>query len=90
MYLKNQMIFETPEKLAEDIELPKGYFFKMGGQFESQEKASRMLLMLGWLSFLAIFLVKELEENNFDSLALDWYSDLDELSEKNHAHSCSM
>ena len=39
------------------IQLPEGYFIKIGGQFESQQNASRRIFWLALLSLLGIFLV---------------------------------
>lgn len=39
------------------VELPKGYFTKIGGQFESQQNASRLILVLGIFSLLGVFFV---------------------------------
>ena len=39
------------------IELPPGYFLEYSGQFESQQSASRMLLLLFGCSLLGVFLV---------------------------------
>lgn len=38
-----------------DVELPQGYYIKLGGQFESQQSASRMIGILSIFSMLAIF-----------------------------------
>jgi CzcA family heavy metal efflux pump len=39
------------------VELPEGYFTTIGGQFESQRQASRLIMILGSISILAIFIV---------------------------------
>ncbi len=43
--------------LAQKIQLPEGYFIKVGGQFESQQNASQRIFWLGLLSLLGIFFV---------------------------------
>lgn len=44
-------------QLISEIEIPQGYFVKIGGQFENQQKASKLISWLGTLSMLAIFCV---------------------------------
>jgi Cu(I)/Ag(I) efflux system membrane protein CusA/SilA len=51
------LIRDIQAKVAEKIRLPEGYFITYGGQFESQQKASRLLLLLGLASLLGIFIV---------------------------------
>jgi len=51
------LIKEIQAKIDEKVKLPTGYFIIYGGQFESQQRASRLLLFLGALSLLGIFLV---------------------------------
>ena len=51
------MVDEVQQRINEKIKLPPGYFIKYGGQFESQERASRLILLLGAFSLLGIFFV---------------------------------
>jgi Cu(I)/Ag(I) efflux system membrane protein CusA/SilA len=53
----NSVILEVQDKISKNIKLPDGYFVEYGGQFESQQKASRLILLLGLLSLLGIFIV---------------------------------
>ena len=53
----NSVINEIKERIQKDVKTPEGYFVTYGGQFESQQKASRMMMLLGTLSILGIFLV---------------------------------
>jgi CzcA family heavy metal efflux pump len=48
---------EIQEKIKADIQLPQGYFIEFGGQFESQQTASRLILFLSLFSVGGIFLV---------------------------------
>ncbi len=43
--------------VKEDLELPQGYYIEWGGQFESQQSASRLITILSLFSFTGIFLV---------------------------------
>ncbi len=51
------IVEDIEEKISTGLKLPAGYFTKLGGQFESQQKASKRILMLGLLSMLGIFTV---------------------------------
>lgn len=53
----DSLVREVKSKIAGRVKLPDGYFVELGGQFESQQKASRLILLLGTLSLLGIFLV---------------------------------
>jgi len=47
-------VAEIKESIASDIDL-KGYTLSIGGQFESQQNATRIMLILGSLSLVAMF-----------------------------------
>ena len=46
---------DIQESIAMDVKLPPGYSITFGGQFESQQRATRLLLLLGALSLAAMF-----------------------------------
>lgn len=48
---------EIQEKITTNVHMEPGYFVTYGGQFESQQSASRMILILSVFSLLGIFLV---------------------------------
>jgi Cu/Ag efflux pump CusA len=48
---------EMQEAVKNNMQLPQGYFVEWGGQFESQQTASRLILILSLFSFAGIFLV---------------------------------
>ena len=45
------------EAVKNNLELPQGYYIEWGGQFESQQSASRLITILSLFSFAGIFLV---------------------------------
>jgi CzcA family heavy metal efflux pump len=51
------LIDEIRKKIAEEVKLPPGYYITYGGQFESQQRASKLILILGTISILGIFVV---------------------------------
>ncbi|MEJ7914272.1 MAG: efflux RND transporter permease subunit, partial [Chitinophagaceae bacterium] len=48
---------EMRAAVREDLVLPQGYYIEWGGQFESQQTAARLILILSLFSFTGIFLV---------------------------------
>jgi CzcA family heavy metal efflux pump len=48
---------EIQEKINANVKFQPGYFITYGGQFESQQSASKMILILSLFSLLGIFLV---------------------------------
>jgi Cu/Ag efflux pump CusA len=51
------VIAEAQEKIARQVNLPPGYFIEYGGQFESQQEATRVLLTYGAIAIVAIFVL---------------------------------
>ena len=45
------------EKVAENIELPEGYHIEYGGQFESEERASKTIALVSIFSIFIIFML---------------------------------
>ncbi len=48
---------EIQEQVGQEITLPQGYYLQYGGQFESQQSASRLIILLSMFSIAGIFLV---------------------------------
>ena len=52
----NSVIQEVQAKIARNVKLPEAYFIDYGGQFESQQSASKRLTGLGLFSIVGVFL----------------------------------
>jgi HME family heavy-metal exporter len=48
---------EMQQTVAKELKLPQGYYLEYGGQFESQQSASKLILLLSLFSFAGIYLV---------------------------------
>lgn len=53
----NSIVNQVNNAIASKVKLSEGYYIKLGGQFESQQKASKRILLLGLLSVLGILIV---------------------------------
>ena len=51
------VVNDIQQKVEQSIKLPEGYHIEYGGQFESEEAASRTLLFTSFISLLVIFLL---------------------------------
>jgi CzcA family heavy metal efflux pump len=51
------VIRDVREAISSKVQLPQGYFVQYGGQFESQEKASRQITLLSLVAVAGIFLL---------------------------------
>lgn len=60
------VVQDIQKKVNQNIELPEGYRIEYGGQFESEEKASRTLLIASLIAILIIFLLLYQEFKNFN------------------------
>ncbi|HLL25106.1 MAG TPA: efflux RND transporter permease subunit, partial [Kofleriaceae bacterium] len=54
------VVADMRARIEAAVKLPEGYHVAYGGQFESQERASETLLLLGFAVIVAIFLVLQL------------------------------
>lgn len=59
------VVDEIQSNINRDIQLPEGYRIEYGGQFESEAKASRTLMLTSLLSILIIFILLYQEFRNF-------------------------
>lgn len=51
------VVEDVRNAIGQQVQLPQGYFVQYGGQFESQEKASRQILLLSIVAIAGIFLL---------------------------------
>ena len=55
---------EISERIDKEIKLPEGYYIEFGGQFESEQAASRTLLLTSIISIVVIFLLLYVQFKN--------------------------
>lgn len=53
----SSIITDIRSRVDTKVKLPDGYFIQYGGQFESQQEATRMIMILGIFSLIGIFVV---------------------------------
>ncbi len=58
------VISDIQSRIAGSVDLPVGYYVEYGGQFESEQQATRVISLLSLLSLLLIFLALYLEFKN--------------------------
>ena len=51
------IINDIKESIKKSVKLPKGYYIVYGGQFESQEKASKIIILLSLVAIIGIWLI---------------------------------
>ena len=55
---------EIRETVNSSVDIPEGYRMEYGGQFESESRASQMLLITAIIAIFVVFLLLYLEFNN--------------------------
>jgi CzcA family heavy metal efflux pump len=50
-------VAEIQQRVRQDVSLPQGYFIEYGGQFESQQRASTLIMVMAALSVVGMFVV---------------------------------
>ncbi|MCZ7558091.1 MAG: efflux RND transporter permease subunit [Bacteroidia bacterium] len=58
-------VSEIQERLKANVKFPRGYFYELGGQFESEANATRVITGLSVLSIFAIFIILFMEFRSF-------------------------
>ena len=58
------VVNDIQERVNEKIQLPEGYHIEYGGQFESEQAASRTLLLTSLMSIVVIFLLLYMQFHN--------------------------
>ena len=59
------VIDDIQERLEKNVSFPQGYYVEFGGQFESEQEATRLLTLLSLVSITAIFLILYMEFGAF-------------------------
>jgi Cu/Ag efflux pump CusA len=64
------VVNDIKNSVSKSIKLPENYFLEYGGQFESEEKASRIILIISFLSLLIIFFLLYYEFKNYQTAGI--------------------
>lgn len=64
------VVEDIREKIDSDIHLPEGYHIEYGGQFESEQAASRALMLTSLISIVVIFLLLNTQFRNIKESAV--------------------
>ncbi len=59
------VVDEIRTKLSQSVSLPEGYFVEFGGQFESEQEAARIILLLSVIAILVMYLILYFEFQSF-------------------------
>lgn len=59
------VVDEMQKNIQTNVSFPQGYFVEFGGQFESEQEATKIIMLLSLVSVGAIFLILYLQFGNF-------------------------
>ena len=55
--LRSSVVNDIQKRIDTSVQLPEGYHIEYGGQFESEQAASRTLALTSFISIVVVFLL---------------------------------
>ena len=64
------VVNDIKQSISQNIKLPENYYMEYGGQFESEEEASRIILIVSIISIMIIFFLLYYEFKNYQTASI--------------------